>query len=113
MHGHVEQLPVPEAIKHLGNLLKLTLEKTILFTPDDIKLLGSLPSLRTLRLRVNNGQDGELEFPTALFRKLEVLEIACKSKLHVRFDEEGAMEKLEQLTIHCLQGSEMPTFFTF
>ncbi|CAL4991658.1 unnamed protein product [Urochloa decumbens] len=104
MQGHVEQLP--QRIKDLGNLLKLTLEKTTLFTPDDMIVLGSLPSLRTLRLRVNTDPDGELQFPANLFSKLQVLEIASKSKLHVKFDE-GAMEKLEQFRIHCLQGSEM------
>uniref|UniRef100_K3ZLK9 Rx N-terminal domain-containing protein n=2 Tax=Setaria italica TaxID=4555 RepID=K3ZLK9_SETIT len=104
MHGHVEQLP-PD-IKYRNNLLKLTLEKTTLFTTGDIKVIESLPSLRTLRLRVNKDQDGELQFHSGLFSKLEVLEIACKSKLSVWFDN-GAMEKLEQLKIHCLQGSEM------
>lgn len=106
MHGHVERLP--PFMKDLGNLMKLTLEMTTLFTPYDIEVLGSLPSLRTLHLHVNNNdQDGELHFPTGLFSKLEILEIACKSKLHVRFYEEGGMKKLEQLNIHCLQGSEM------
>ncbi|CAO2149677.1 unnamed protein product [Urochloa humidicola] len=104
MQGHVEQLP--GYIMGLNNLLKLTLEKTTLFTQDDIKLLGRLLSLRTLRLRVNTDPDGELQFPADLFSKLQVLEIASKSKLHVKFDE-GAMEKLEQFKIHCLQGSEM------
>jgi hypothetical protein len=107
MQGHVEELPLtPRNIKNHGILLKLTLEKTTLFTPEDIKVLGSLPSLRTLRLRVNKDQDGELQFHAALFSRLEVLEIACKSKLHVKFDE-GAMEKLEQLKIHCLEESEL------
>ncbi|RCV38932.1 hypothetical protein SETIT_8G182300v2 [Setaria italica] len=104
MHGHVEQLP--RGIEYLGNLLKLTLEKTTLFTPDDIEVIGTLRSLRTLRLRVNKDQDGELQYHSSLFSKLEVLEIVCKSKLRVRFDID-AMEKLEQLKIHCLQGSEM------
>uniref|UniRef100_K3ZMW1 NB-ARC domain-containing protein n=1 Tax=Setaria italica TaxID=4555 RepID=K3ZMW1_SETIT len=104
MHGHVEQ--VPPSIRDLGILVKLTLEKTTLFTTGEIKVIGSLPSLRTLRLRVNKDQDGELQFHSGLFSKLEVLEIACKWKLRVRFDID-AMEKLEQLKIHCLQGSEM------
>ncbi|CAL4991659.1 unnamed protein product [Urochloa decumbens] len=107
IQGHVEQLPL--TIMSLYNLLKLTLEKTTLFTPDDIEVLGRLPSLRTLRLRVNTDPDGELQFPADLFSKLQVLEIASKSKLHVKFDE-GAMEKLEQLNIHCLYGSEMQFF---
>ncbi|TKW01591.1 hypothetical protein SEVIR_8G191200v4 [Setaria viridis] len=104
MHGHVEQFP--ENIWCHKNLLKLTLEKTTLFTTGDIEVIGSLPSLRTLRLRVNKDQDGELQFHCGLFSKLEVLEIACKSKLSVWFNY-GAMVKLEQLKIHCLQGSEM------
>jgi len=74
MCGHIDQLP--RVIKGLHNLLKLTLEMTTLFTPDVIQILGRLSSLRTLRLRVNKDQNGELQFPNALFRKLQVLEIA-------------------------------------
>ena len=106
MIGHVEQLP--QSIEDAVNLGKLTLEMTnALLTAEVIPLLGNLPSLHTLRLRVSKDQQhGELQFPTALFSKLQVLEIACKSKLHVRFDE-GAIEKLELLKVHCLEGSEM------
>ena len=106
MYGHVEELPGD--IKNHDNLVKLTLEMTTLFTAEVIEVLGSIPNLQTLRLRVNKDQDGELQFPSNehYFRKLQVLEIACKSKLHVRFDE-GAIEKLELLKVHCLEGSEM------
>nr|CAB3490313.1 unnamed protein product [Digitaria exilis] len=105
MCGHIDQLP--RGIKGLHNLLKLTLEMTTtLFTLDVVQVLGRLSSLRTLRLRVNKNQNGELQFPNAFFKKLQVLEIACKSKLHVWFAEGGAT-KLEQLKIHCLRGSEL------
>ncbi|XP_066334177.1 disease resistance protein Pik-2-like [Miscanthus floridulus] len=106
MYGHVEELPGD--IKNHDNLVKLTLEMTTLFTVEVIEVLGSIPNLQTLRLRVNKDQDGELQFPSTehYFRKLQVLEIACKSKLHLRFHE-GAMQKLEHLNLHCLEGSEM------
>jgi len=106
MYGHVEELPGD--IKNHDNLVKLTLEMTTLFTAEVIEVLGSIPNLQTLRLRVNKDQDGELQFPSTehYFRKLQVLEIACKSKLHLRFHE-GAMQKLEHLNLHCLEGSEM------
>jgi len=106
MIGHVEQLP--QSIEDAVNLGKLTLEMTnALLTAEVIPLLGNLPSLHTLRLRVSKDQQhGELQFPTALFSKLQVLEIACKSKLHLRFDV-GAMVKLEQLKLHCLRGLKM------
>jgi hypothetical protein len=77
--------------------VKLTLEMTKMFTPNVIEVLGLLPSLRTLHLRVNKDQDGELQFLNkTLFEKLEVLEIVSKSKLHVSFGD-GTMKKLEQL----------------
>ncbi|KAL6890129.1 hypothetical protein ACP4OV_008892 [Aristida adscensionis] len=105
LYGHVDKtflsnfwLPPPE-------LMKLSIEMSTLFTQEDIELMGSLLRLRTLRLRVKKDQDGELQFPSALFSKLQDLEITCKSKLHVKFD--GAMEKLELLKIHCCQGSSM------
>jgi len=106
MYGHVEELPGD--IKNHDNLVKLTLEMTTLFTAEVIEVLGSIRNLQTLRLRVNKDQDGELQFPNVeyLFMKLQVLEIACKSKLHLRFDV-GAMVKLEQLKLHCLRGLKM------
>ena len=105
MYGYVEQLP--PYIKYLENLVELTLEMSTLFTAEVIEVLGSIRNLQTLRLRVNKDQDGELQFPYRYpFRKLQVLEIACKSKLHLRFHE-GAMQKLEHLNLHCLEGSEM------
>ncbi|CAD6256320.1 unnamed protein product [Miscanthus lutarioriparius] len=95
MYGPVEKLP--PRIKDCVDLRKLTLEMATLFTPNVIEVHRLLPSLRTLRLRVNKDQDGELQFLNKnLFEKLEVLEIVSKSKLHVRFGD-GAMKKLEQL----------------
>ena len=113
MYGYVEQLP--PYIKYLENLVELTLEMSTLFTAEVIEVLGSIRNLQTLRLRVNKDQDGELQFTyktlkspyEEIFKKLQVHEIACKSKLHLRFEDEGAMEKLEHLKLHCLEGSDM------
>nr|CAB3490297.1 unnamed protein product [Digitaria exilis] len=51
---------------HVRNLRKLSLEMTKLLTEEDMRLLGSVQSLITLRLRVDNAQDGELQFPPQL-----------------------------------------------
>ncbi|KAL6654732.1 hypothetical protein ACP70R_008197 [Stipagrostis hirtigluma subsp. patula] len=107
LYGHVEnKLLADEEFSYLLVLTKLSLEMTTLFTSEDIGVLGRLAALHTLRLRVKKDQDGELQFPSAHFSKLQNLEIACKSRLHVKFDE-GAMEKLELLKVHCLDGSAM------
>jgi hypothetical protein len=122
MYGHVEALP--RYIENRDNPVKLTLEMTnTLFTAEVIEVLVSIPNLQTLRLRVNKDQDGQRQFPATevnkdqngepnkkLFVKLQVFEIACKSKLHVMFDV-GAMEKLEHLKLHCLEDSEMQFSF--
>lgn len=109
MIGHVAQLP--RGIEDAVNLVKLTLEIT---DASVIEPLGRLPSLQTLRLHVSKDQQhGELDlrFPTDLFTKLQILEISCtswlfsSSKLHVKFDE-GAVEKLEQLKVHCSHSSD-------
>lgn len=144
LYGHVEQLSALR-FKTLRNLRKLSLEMTRLLTREDVDLLGCVDSLLTLRLRINNGPDVELQFPAhrrpvnsnqadgnhqaatapppprrqapnnpdgnqqvpgRLFSKLQVLEIASKSKLYVRFYE-GAMEKLEVLKAHCWVNSPL------
>jgi hypothetical protein len=52
MMGPVEHLP--QGIFRAVNLGKLTLEMTYpLFTAEVLDLLGHLPSLRTLRLRIS------------------------------------------------------------
>lgn len=103
LYGHVEMLSA-RRFKNLRNLRKLCLEmNTTLFT-QNVLLLGSVSSLRTLRLHVKQNQDGVLQFRAHLFSKLQHLEIVCRSNLHVIFDEE-AMQKLELLKIHCHDGS--------
>jgi hypothetical protein len=55
MYGHVEELP--RHMENHDNLVKLTLEMTTLFTAEVIEVLGRIPNLQTLRLRVNKDQD--------------------------------------------------------
>lgn len=107
LYGHVEKLSALR-FRNLQNLRKLSLEMTKLFTPDDIMLLGTLSSLRTLRLRVNKDQDGGLQFLACHFSTLQDLEISCSSNLHISFVE-GAMGKLEQLKFYCCSGSSLTT----
>jgi hypothetical protein len=103
----------------MKKLMKLTLRTATLLTPQDMKELGKLRKLSTLRLDLDKCQDheGELQFgeeqktvaassssstPPEHFGKLKVLEIVYSSKLHVKFN---AMKNLEQLKLHCLIGS--------
>jgi Leucine-rich repeat (LRR) protein len=106
VHGHVVELSA-RRIRSLQNLRKLSLEMTSrLFTPRHVALLGSVPNLHALRLRVNKGQDGELRVSSRhLFSKLHELEIASRARSHVTFDEEGTMVKLELLKARRCQGS--------
>jgi hypothetical protein len=107
LRWHVKELPALR-FKDLNNLRKLVLEMTALLTPLEIRdQLGSLKSLRTLRLLVNEDQVGALRFPTDRFSELHDLEIACKcSMLHVSFGD-GSTKKLEVLKLECRAGSSI------
>uniref|UniRef100_A0A0E0BL42 NB-ARC domain-containing protein n=1 Tax=Oryza glumipatula TaxID=40148 RepID=A0A0E0BL42_9ORYZ len=113
-YNHVDRLPI--WIDQLGNLRKLDLEM-IMPTQEDIHLLGDLKFCIILRLCVNPSQDGEeLHFsvrpedtennrPKGLgFPSLEVLEIACNSRLSLVMFEPRVMRLLEPLKVRCYGG---------
>lgn len=111
LYGHVQMLP-PQ-IKELQNLKKLSLE-IISCKEEDIKVLGKLEKLQTLRLFVMKFDNGDLLFPVmpedadwcALFPKLTVLEIECNSNLHVNFPLR-TMPNLELLKVSYRSGSQL------
>ncbi|KAM3293796.1 hypothetical protein ACQJBY_036990 [Aegilops geniculata] len=103
LHGPVEKLPVLK-IDELSKLTKLDLEMTML-TEGDIKLIGSLPKLCTLRVKLL--QDSNLHFcamenglELATYQKIKTLEIACSFSLRVAFGSE-TMKNLELLKACC------------
>lgn len=127
--GHLESLAIrgkvlPRNIRFPGNLMKLSLDVTILSTtPADIQVMlhaiGKLEKLHTLRLFLKMAvpTSWELQFLHAKpdhadsnapsqFTELKVLEIGCTSGLCVRFDKE-AVKKLEQLKVHRPNGSSL------
>lgn len=119
-YNHVDRLPI--WIDQLGNLRKLDLEM-IMPTQEDIHLLGDLKFYIILRLCVNPSQDGEeLHFsvrpedtennrPKGLgFPSLEVLEIACNSRLSLVMFEPRVMRLLEPLKVRCYGGQPSVRF---
>uniref|UniRef100_A0A0D9XU28 NB-ARC domain-containing protein n=1 Tax=Leersia perrieri TaxID=77586 RepID=A0A0D9XU28_9ORYZ len=114
-YSHVDRLPA--WVNQLGNLRKLDLEM-IMPTQEDMHLLGDL-QLCILRLCVNPRQDGEqLHFsvrpedaennrPKGLgFPILEVLEIACNSRLSVVQFGPRVMRLLGPLKVRCYGGQQ-------
>ncbi|XP_062181838.1 disease resistance protein Pik-2-like [Phragmites australis] len=113
--GHVKQLP-PE-IMYLHDIKKLSFQM-ISLTEHDIQGLGRLKNLHTLRLRAKTVQTYQLQFSVKpddadsdrytpdQFLQLKVLEIACSSRLHIKFGE-GAVGKLEQVKLYCCNGSSL------
>ncbi|KAL6890133.1 hypothetical protein ACP4OV_008896 [Aristida adscensionis] len=94
LYGEVQKLP--RSISCLTNLKKFNLEMVEL-TQDDIRVLGGLKELHTLRLRFQKlgARESWLEISGGQnYGKLQVLDIACTCWLPVIFGE-GAMEKLE------------------
>jgi hypothetical protein len=76
-----------------------------------IEFLGRLPNLCILRLRVEGLEDGLLHFNVFTnglehpsYQKLKVLDIACRSSLHVTFASK-TMKILELLKVYCCSGS--------
>lgn len=113
----VEELP-PSISELKGRITKLNLDLNA-SKREDIEVLGKLEKLHTLRLRIRKVQDDELRFcdgqdhanrftPT-LFLKLQILNIACTNRLHVRFGE-GAMQKLVLLVVRCYQRPSLLQF---
>ncbi|RLN30157.1 hypothetical protein C2845_PM05G17030 [Panicum miliaceum] len=114
LYGHVDRLPQWD--RHFQNLNKLSIEITKLLTQEDIQVVGKIQALQVLRLRFKTDQDCKLQFndkpdraasgTSDQFGQLKVLEITCSSSLHVKFAE-SAVKKLEQLKVHCLDGSAL------
>ncbi|TVT98721.1 hypothetical protein EJB05_55951, partial [Eragrostis curvula] len=113
--GHVKQLP-PE-IMYLHNLAKLSFQ-VICLTETDIQCLGRLTKLHSLRLRAETVQGYQLHFYVhpddadcegcrpVQFRELKAFEIACSSRLHIKFGE-GALGKLEHLKLYCCNEASL------
>jgi hypothetical protein len=109
LYGLTDRLPGLHANK-LSKLAKLHLEMATL-REEARELLGILPKLCILRLRVEGLEDGLLHFHVSTngleepsYQKLKVLDIACRSSLHVTFASE-TMKKLELLKVDCCSGS--------
>ncbi|CAN6372461.1 unnamed protein product [Urochloa humidicola] len=113
-HSHLESLSVKMAWPPLRvqlpiNLIKLGLHMSgSLTNPLPMLFDGmTLQKLHTLRFCVYEVRDGELGFESAdCFPEIKVLEIACRTNLHVKFAQ-GSMEKLEQLKVHCCGGKPL------
>ncbi|CAL4990429.1 unnamed protein product [Urochloa decumbens] len=121
-HAHLESLSVhgekmPIGVMSLINLKKLSLHIVTLLTQSEIEILEQLKRLQTLRLHAKKVEDDKLQFLVRQigidkidpFANIKVLEIACKSSLHVIFDG-GAMRKLELLKVDCSYGSSLEFF---
>ncbi|KAE8817898.1 Disease resistance protein RPM1 [Hordeum vulgare] len=109
LHGPVEKLPGLK-IDQLSKLRKLDLEMNML-TKDDIKLIGGLPKLCALRIKLL--QDSKLHFCVKenglelhTYREAKVLEIACGSSLDVTFGT-NTMTSLELLKAYCSDRSSV------
>jgi len=101
LYGLFDRLPGLQ-VSELSKLAKLHLEMATL-REDAIEFLGKLPKLCILRLRVKSLEDSLLHFHVSTngleepsYQKLKVLDIACRSSLHVTFGSES-MKKLELL----------------
>ncbi|VAI63939.1 unnamed protein product [Triticum turgidum subsp. durum] len=96
---------LPEWVKKLENLVKLEIK----FETSDqveqdaaIEALGSLPNLAAMRLNVMHFRGEELHFVAEAFRSLVVLDVSSARKMRLVEFEEGAMPKLQQLLLQCL-----------
>lgn len=97
-------------VNQLNKLAKLDLEMVTL-TEEAIDFIGKLQKLCILRLRVNQLERGLLHFRVITnglevpsYQKVKVLEIACRSSLHVTFGSE-TMKNLDLLKVDCCSGS--------
>ncbi|XP_047053091.1 disease resistance protein Pik-2-like [Lolium rigidum] len=109
LYGLIDRLPGLQ-VNNLSKLAKLHLEMATL-RHEVLEFLGKLPKLCILRLRVEGLEDGLLHFHVftdgleeSSYQKLRVLNIACRSSLHVTFASE-TMKKLELLKVDCCSGS--------
>ncbi|TVU20862.1 hypothetical protein EJB05_30463, partial [Eragrostis curvula] len=108
LYGSLQKLP--EGIRQLSMITKLDVEMVKL-QPSDIVLLGTLPELSILRLKLVEG--GHLKFcvivnnvESSSFEKVSDLVITCSSSLHVTFGLH-TMKKLELLRTVCCAGSSV------
>jgi hypothetical protein len=104
LYGHVVKLPL-KCIKGLTYLRKLTLQIDML-AQTDMEVIIGLQTLTVLRLFFNEFLDNELQFGPEPSQLIE-LEISCKSKLHVMFGIQEAVENLEVVKLHCYSGTPM------
>ncbi|CAM0878879.1 unnamed protein product [Alopecurus aequalis] len=109
LYGLTDRLPGLQ-VNELSKLAKVHLEMATI-REEDIEILGMLPKLCILRLRVEVLEDGRLQFHVfsngleePSYLKLKVLDIACRSSLHVTFGSE-TMRKLELLKVEYCSGS--------
>ncbi|VAH54981.1 unnamed protein product [Triticum turgidum subsp. durum] len=102
LYGPMRKFPA-ECIKKFENLRKLTLEMCML-AAKDMKVIRHLHELSVLRLFFNQFQGDKLNFK--LMSPLKVLEVACKSRLHVTF-KKGWMDELEVLKVDCSSGTQI------
>ncbi|TVU09042.1 hypothetical protein EJB05_42482, partial [Eragrostis curvula] len=107
LYGNLETLP--EWIKKLEHLVKLKLVATRLLEHDvAMELLGSLPKLDILGLVGRAFQSEELHFQSRqteiAFGSLRVLMLSDKRHIKSVKFEKGAMPKLEQLLLRCMES---------
>ncbi|WVZ98179.1 hypothetical protein U9M48_043648 [Paspalum notatum var. saurae] len=109
LHGDAED-ELPAWTDQLDGLNKLTLQMAMV-TQQGMDVLAGLPELRSLRLRFEEFQNGELLFSEG-FDKLEVLEISCNSRLEAVTFHPGVMESLELLKLRCCNRNGSSTTTT-
>lgn len=86
---------LPQWVKDLKELTKITLHKTLL-TADDIEILGKLTSLSYLWLRQESCSERTVTFRKDRFQSLKFLVIHCAHITNINFDDE-ATSKLKKI----------------
>ncbi|CAO2141470.1 unnamed protein product [Urochloa humidicola] len=104
LYGDTEN-ELPSWTNQLNNLTKLSL-KMATVTQQGMDVLAHLSELRALRLHLKEFQDGELRFMDG-FDDLEILEVACNSRLRAVTFCHGVMKVLELLKLHCYNMSSI------
>ncbi len=100
LYGNLVKLP--EWVKELENLQKLSLRSTNLEADATMQVLGGLPMLDILRLQDKACKENELRFHPDCFTNLRALELISWGSLKSVIFEEGATPKLEVLLVdHC------------
>ncbi|TVU10533.1 hypothetical protein EJB05_44070, partial [Eragrostis curvula] len=104
LYGQIRQI-LPVWIRDLKNLTKLKLQMSML-SQEAINFIKDLPKLKILRLCFKEFQDGELQFVPS-FNSLQLVEIACTSRLQSVKFHPGASPVLEMLRIRCCGVSSL------